>query len=300
MVIIQDVSIYLPEKTLTNNDFHALGIETDNEWIVSRTGIHSRRICSELESVSSIGIKACEGLSFKKEDIGVLIIATSTHDKSFPSAAVYVHAALGLPKQCIAFDLYDACNGFVQAFSVAMHYIKNTKKKAIVVGAEKMSSIVDWSDRGTCILFGDGAGAVLLSGEDVTLYDESSNTLSEHKDELLANPKISMNGNKVFKFAVTCIAQDATEILQRNNLSPRDVDFFVPHQANTRILDAVAKQVDFKEGTCVNVLKDIGNISAATIPVALYSIKDKLTKDKIILMTGFAAGFRYGSVLIRN
>lgn len=299
-MFIKSVGAYLPKNSLNNAELiDKYRLTSDDEWIVTRTGIKSRHIADLEETTAFMAIEAAKQCQIDKSKIKVLIVATSTNPKAFPSVATAVHRALGLGLDTIVFDINDACNGFVQAMSIAMQYIKNTSNQALVIGAEKMSTLVDWTDRATCVLFGDGAGAVVI--EDIKqLTDSSSNTLSAYEDELYCTDKIYMNGQTVFKNATNCFVSDITGILTRNNLEPKDIDFFVPHQANSRILEAVSKILNFRDNSVVNTVKFYANTSAATIPIALSTIKHKLEPGMLVLLSGFGAGFRYGSFLFRN
>jgi 3-oxoacyl-[acyl-carrier-protein] synthase-3 len=247
-----------------------------------------------------MAILAAEGLKIEDKNlIHLVIVATSTHSKSFPSVSSYVHKALSLSHSCTCFDISDACNGFVQAIILAHSLLRGTGYQALVIGADKMSSILDWSDRNTSILFGDGAGAMLIDS-DKDDFKSTSYTMSEHIEELYANPKVYMNGSKVFKYAVNSMAQDIVDILTLNSLDQDQIRYFVPHQANSRIIEAIRERVKLSDDRIVNIIASYANTSAATIPFGLHSIFQKLEQGDLLLLSGFAAGFRGGSVLLRR
>jgi len=289
---------YLPKHKVLNSYFQeVLGLDTNDEWIITRAGIKSRYLSDETETAACMAMKAAQVAAGEEKEIKAIVVATSTNSQAFPSIAAQVHRSLNLPQDCICFDLNDACNGFVQAFSVAMSMIKHGEK-AVVVGVDQMSSIVDYTDRSTCVLFGDGAGAVLIQKDESKQFASTSYTLSSYTQDLEAKPKVKMNGKVVFKFAIECISNDVKNILNKAGTPVEKVKYFIPHQANSRILDAVEKQVNLPTGVLINVVENYGNTSAATVPIALDHIKNRLSSGEILVMSGFAAGFRGGSVLV--
>ena len=298
---VKDISTFCPDRSVTNEELileHKL--DSSHEWIVERTGIYSRNLCDANMNVSDMAVLAAQALKIEdKSLIRVVIVATSTHDKAFPSASSYVHRALALNSSCTCFDVSDACNGFVQATILAHKLLQGTNYQALVIGVDKMSSILDWSDRNTAILFGDGAGAMLIDS-DKDDFQSTSYTISEHIEELYADPNVYMNGTKVFKYAINSISQDITDILAVNGLAQGQIKYFVPHQANSRIIEAIKERMQLSDDRIVNVIANYANTSAATIPIGLYSIFQKLQQGDLLLLSGFAAGFRGGSVLLRR
>lgn len=299
-MLIDSIQIYVPNIIVTNDDLRSkMGIDTSDEWIKSRTGIEARRICGDDETACSMAIMAAMQCNLNCDKVKAIIVATSTHNQGFPSIAVHVHRALKLGPDVVSFDINDACNGFIQALSTAFRFLDHEDDVALVIGSDKMSSILNWNDRSTCVLFGDGAGVVAITKKTMALFDSTSYTLSDYLDSLHASPKIEMDGQTVFKTAVQSMCEDVANILSRNGIDKDSVDFFIPHQANARIIDAVKRHINLPESATVNVIANYGNTSAATIPIGLHSIKDRLKSGQIVLMTGFGAGFRGGSVLMR-
>lgn len=308
---------YLPERRLSNADLEKM-VETNDAWIVERTGISNRHIAGPHESVASMGTEAArraiEMAGINVEDIGLIIVGTATPDKLFPSAAVLVQKALGLPG-IPAFDVTAACSGFVYALSVADKFIKTgTVKNALVIGSETLSRIVNWQDRTTCILFGDGAGAVVLGESD------QPGVLSTHLhadgayEDLLFCPNpmpgspdkdltqhIVMRGNEVFKVAVRTLSNIVDETLSANGLEKSAVDWLIPHQANMRIISAIASKLDLPMERVVVTIHDHGNTSGASIPLALdAAVRDgRVQRGQLLLLEAFGGGFTWGSALIR-
>ena len=308
---------YLPKKILTNNDL-SKKLDTSDEWIKSRTGIRQRHIADKNQLNSDLGYEAAKkaiiNAKIKISDIDLIIVATSTPDHTFPSTATKVQAKLGI-KKGFAFDIQAACSGFIYAMSVADNYILNNQAtNALVIGSEIFSRILDWNDRSTCVLFGDGAGAVVLQS---TNEKSQSLILSNHlhsdgdfKDMLYVDggPSTSnnvgflrMDGSGVFKHAVKNISATIFEALETNNLSIEDVDWFVPHQANSRILDSVAKKVGLRNEQIIVTVDKHANTSAASIPLALNEavISNKIKKGDIVLLAAMGGGFTWGSSIIR-
>jgi 3-oxoacyl-[acyl-carrier-protein] synthase-3 len=293
---IEAISAFIPDHSLTNQDLiNKYNLASTNEWILERTGIVSRNICPEDVNACDMAIAAAKDLKIPdKSKIKYVIVATSTHAQAFPSIAIYVHQALELDTSATCFDINDACNGFVQAVTIAQNMLKDDEQ-AIVIGTDKMSQIVDWNDRSTSVIFGDGAGAMLISAN-TDKYLTTSYTLSQNTGELYADPLVSMNGPKVFKYAVSSIISDIQDILNKNHLSPQQIKYFIPHQANSRIIEAIKERLHVDN--VVNVIANYGNTSAASIPIALTHVWDNLSSGDLILISGFAAGFRGGSAIL--
>ena len=306
---IEGVGIYLPEKVLTNFDLEKM-VDTSDEWITTRTGIKERRI-AENESVVDLAVKAAqeaiEKAGIEKGEIELLILATLSPQLGFPATACLVQEKLGLPPSAVSFDISAACSGFLYALDIADAYLKSKKKKtALIIGAEKLSSIVDWKDRSTCVLFGDGAGAAVVRYDENSDSDVLSTKLytkgSEWKilyRELCGYLK--MEGRKVFKEAVTGMTKSSLEAIEEAGLKPEDIDLVVPHQANLRIIKALAERLGVPmEKVFVNVNR-YGNTSAASIPIALYeAIKEgKLKRGMNVLLTAMGGGLTWGSAVLR-
>lgn len=313
----------LPEKVLTNFDLEKM-VDTNDEWIVSRTGIRERRISDENTAVSDLAyeasLKALEASGVSAEEIDLIIVATVTPDMSFPSTACILQDKLGAVKAA-AFDLEAACSGFLYGITVAQQFIATGMyKHVLVIGAETLSKITDFTDRNTCVLFGDGAGAVVL-GEVEQGYGILSTDLGANGEggkylmqpaggsrkpasiETINNREhyIYMGGGEVFKFAVRIMGQGAVNVVEKAGLSLTDVDYLVPHQANIRIIEAAAKRVGLPmEKVKVNLDK-YGNMSAASIPVALdEAIKEgKINKGDHVVLVGFGGGLTWGAAMIR-
>ena len=307
------VGSYLPKNVLTNKDLEEF-LDTTDEWITSRTGIKQRHIVSKNEATSDLALEASlmaiTDSGIDKDDIDLIIVATTTPDKVFPSTACILQAKLKI-KECPAFDVQAVCSGFIYALSIADNFIKtNSAKNILVVGADSMSKITDYKDRGNAILWGDGAGAVILSASD-NLGILSTHIHSDGKFEnLLHVPKkndssvvdtIEMKGSQVFKMAVNTLDKIVDETLLANNLQKEDIDWLVPHQANIRILEATARKLDMDMSKVIVTIDKHGNTSAASIPLALdQGVKEnKIKPGNLILMEAFGGGFTWGSALIR-
>lgn len=307
---------YLPSKVVTNHEL-AQTIDTSHEWVVERTGIFERHIAAPNELTSDLAAKACEDLLRKTgtspDDIDLIVLATTTPDDTFPATAVTVQAKIKA-KHAFAFDIQAVCAGFIYALAVADNFIKTGQaKKALVIGAETMSRIVDWTDRNTCVLFGDGAAAVLLEGQKDTnrgilsthLYSDGSYRDILHvtggaaRSELVG--KISMNGRDVFRHAVEKLGQSVETAFAHHNLSAQDIDWFVPHQANKRIIDAVSKRFELPPEKVVLTVDKHANTSAASIPLALNAASQdgRIQPGHLILCEAIGGGLAWGSALIR-
>ena len=299
---------YLPEKILTNKDLEKM-VDTSDEWIIERTGIESRHIASEDESsvdmAYNASINAIKNADINPNAIDMIIVATTTPERKFPSTAVLLQNKLK-NNRAFAFDLNAACTGFIYALDIANTYIKNRiANHVLVVGTEKITSLLDWSDRNTCVLFGDGAGAALLaSSEAPGILSNTIGSDGSYKDLLTVNTDrevIEMSGNDVFKIAVNTMGKLAAETLEKNDMTIDSVDWLIPHQANSRIINAVAKKINLPEEKIVMTVKTHGNTSAASIPLALdHANNNNLIKDEdVIMFEAFGAGFTWGSTLLK-
>lgn len=319
--VIQSTGSYLPEKVLTNQDLEKI-VDTSDEWITQRSGIKSRHIAADDEATSDMAIaaarQAMEAGGFSADDIDGVIVATTTPDTTFPSVAVSVQAALGL-KPGLAFDVQAVCTGFVYALATANSFLVTKQaQRILVIGAEKMSSIVDWEDRTTCVLFADGAGAVVVEAQDGAAGDVSDRgILSTHlyadgntRDLLKTtggpsttgeSGTILMQGREVFKHAVQYMADVVRETLEANNVQPSEIDYLVPHQANSRIIEATAKKLDMEMERVVLTVGHHGNTSAASIPLALdEAVRDgRISQGKLILLEALGGGLTWGAALVR-
>ena len=309
---------YLPKKILTNEDLTKI-VDTSDEWIVSRTGIKQRHIADSQEKTSDLALEACkkalEKANLKPSDIDGIIVATTTPDLVFPSTASILQKKLG-SRIGFAFDVQAVCSGFVYALSVADSMIRvGRATRMLVVGAETFSRIIDWKDRNTCVLFGDGAGAVIIEkttqnpseGSNPGILDAQIFTDGHFTDDLRTteateenpHPHVVMNGSEVFKHAVTNLASVADLILQKNNLSKEDVTWLVPHQANLRIITSTGKKLGLDPERVVVTVDKHANTSAASIPLAFDSAFDKMKKGDLILTESMGGGFTWGAALIR-
>lgn len=310
---------YLPEKVLSNFDLEKM-VETSDQWIVERTGIHQRHIAADEETTSDLALqaskKAIEAAGIENSDIDLIIVATTTPDRIFPSTACLLQEKLGIVG-CAAFDVQAVCTGFVYALSVADKFIKtNSAKCALVVGAETLSRIIDWKDRSTCVLFGDGAGAVILqASEEPGILSTHLHADGQYKDLLTVNGGVSennnlfrtgeayiqMKGNEVFKTAVNTLGSIVDETLAANKMKKSDVDWLVPHQANIRIISATAKKLRMSMDSVVTTVGQHGNTSAASIPLAFdVAVRDgRMKAGETVLMEAFGGGFTWGSVLLK-
>lgn len=318
--VIMGCGAYLPETVLTNHDLAKI-VDTSDEWIQERTGIRERRIAAEGELTSDLGtsaaLQALERAEIDANDIDLIILATATPDNTFPATAVTVQANLGI-NHGAAFDLQAVCSGFVYALATADNFLKSGQfERALVIGAETFSRILDWEDRTTCVLFGDGAGAVVLeahkingSGMDRGIIKSELHSDGRHKDKLYVDGgpsstgtvgHLRMHGREVFRHAVTNISDVIQETLAGTNYTPRDIDWFVPHQANKRILDGTARKIGLPAEKVVVTVENHANTSAASIPLALNTaVEDgRLQQGHLVLMEAMGGGFTWGATLAR-
>tara|TARA_S200000501_G_C20864318_1_gene761274 strand:- start:2417 stop:3340 length:924 start_codon:yes stop_codon:yes gene_type:complete len=296
---------YLPAKVLTNKDLETI-VDTTDDWIIERTGIQQRHISEPGETTSSMATKASidaiKSANINNDDIDLIIVATTTPDMVFPSTACILQNNLKI--KAPAFDVQAACTGFIYAMSIADNYIRTgTSKNVLIVGAEKYSNLLDWSDRSTCVLFGDGAGAVVLSAKpEEGIISSHIHADGQYNDLLdVKNEQIRMKGNEVFKVAVNTLSKLVDETLEKNNMDKSDIDWLVPHQANLRIIKAAAKKLSLSLDQVVVTVDRHANTSAASIPLALNeAVKDgRIKDDQVILLEAFGSGFTWGSVLLR-
>lgn len=309
---------FLPQNILTNADLEKM-VDTTHEWIVERTGIHQRHIAGPSDTALSMAEAAARDAlahaGWVPADIGMIIVATTTPEKMFPSTACLLQERLSIAG-CPAFDLNStACAGFVYALSIADQFIRQgAVKSALVIGSEVMSRVIDWKDRSTCVLFGDGAGAVLLGADTKPgILSTHLHADGTHKDVLslpvsLGKPldveealTLKMSGNQLFKLAVTILENLFDETLAANGLQQKDVDWLVPHQANIRIIQAMAKKLHLPMERVALSLKEQGNTSSASIPLALHKTiqEGKIKRGDLLLLEGFGGGLAWGSALIR-
>ncbi len=313
----------VPDRVLTNFDLEKM-VETSDEWITTRTGIKERRIAAADEYTSTFAVKAAKNAlqlaGVTAVDIDLIIVATITPDFPFPATACIVQNELGAAN-AVAFDVTAACSGFLYALSIADKFIRTgAAKRALVIGAEVLSRIVDWTDRNTCLLFGDGAGAVVLDASEGERGILSSHIHSDGAYwELLYQPGcgsrnppvqkslddklvyLMMQGNEIFKLAVRAMAEVANEALAANNMIAADINLFIPHQANRRIIDAIGKRLGLSDERVVVNLDRYGNTSAASIPIALDEVNraSRINEGDILLLDAFGGGLTWGSVLLR-
>ncbi|MBO6524026.1 MAG: ketoacyl-ACP synthase III [Balneolaceae bacterium] len=319
---ISAIGHFLPEDRMTNFDLEKL-VETNDEWIRTRTGISERRILKDPDKATSyMATKAAEealqSAGVSAEEIDVIIVATVTPDYIFPATACLVQEKLGA-KNAFAFDISAACSGFIYALTTGASFIQGrTAKKVLVIGADKMSSILDYTDRTTCILFGDGAGAVVLEASDdetgiidsihhtegdinCGLYQPAGGSLrpASHETVDAKMHSIRQDGRAVFKKATMGMADVSLEIMKKNDLAPEDVAWLVPHQANLRIIDATANRMGISSDKVMINIDRYGNTTAATIPLCLYDWKDQLSKGDNLVLAAFGGGFTWGAVYVK-
>jgi 3-oxoacyl-[acyl-carrier-protein] synthase-3 len=309
---------YLPERIMENTELEQM-VDTSDEWIKSRTGIHKRHIAAEGETTCDLAEHASRmamaAASVSADEIDLIIVATTTPDLIFPSTACLLQERLGVSGTA-AFDVQAVCTGFIYALSIADKFIKTgAATKALVVGAETLSNIIDWTDRDTCVLFGDGAGAVVLEVSDQPgIISTFLHADGKHKDLLKVpagistdyasvkdgNAYIEMQGNEVFKMAVNTLGRIVDETLAANNLDKHDIDWLIPHQASTRIISATAKKLDMPMDKVVVTVDQHGNTSAASVPLALdEAVRDgRIKRGDKLLLEAFGGGFTWGSALV--
>jgi 3-oxoacyl-[acyl-carrier-protein] synthase-3 len=307
----------LPPNRVTNADLQARGIDTSHEWIVERTGIEARHFAGDGETTATLATeaaqKALEAAGVAADKIGLIVLATATPDQTFPASATRVQTALGID-DCIAFDVAAVCTGFLYALSVADNMIKGGMADyALVIGSETFSRILDWEDRATCVLFGDGAGAILLKAEEAQdrgILATKLHADGRHNDLLFVDGgasttgtigKLRMRGKEVFRHAVTNLANVLTEVLVASGHSSDEVDWVIPHQANKRILDATAKKLGLDPSRVVVTVDQHANTSAASVPLALdVAVRDgRVKKNDLIVLEAMGGGFTWGAAVIR-
>ncbi|MBA3903841.1 MAG: 3-oxoacyl-ACP synthase [Rhodocyclaceae bacterium] len=308
---------YLPPTALSNNDLVARGVDTSDEWVVERTGIRSRHIADETQAASDLALEASRAAiasaGITAEKIDLIILATSTPDYIFPSTACLLQSKLGV-RGAAAFDVQAVCSGFAYAITVAEKFIRSGSHRcALVVGTEVFSRILDWNDRGTCVLFGDGAGAVILEASDTPGILASALHADGSYNEILAvpgnvcggriigSPFLQMDGQAVFKFAVKVLADVAKEALDQAGVKPEEIDWLIPHQANIRIIQATAKKLGMPMEKVITTVEHHGNTSAASIPLALdAAVRDgRIKRGDTLLLEGVGGGFTWGAVLLK-
>jgi 3-oxoacyl-[acyl-carrier-protein] synthase III len=319
---ITAVNAWVPENVMTNKDMEKF-IDTTDEWIQSRTGIKERHILNTPgEGTSDIGARAVEGLLKKRgitaDEIDLLICATTTPDMQFPATANIISDKVGA-KNAWSYDINAACSGFIFALSTASKFIETgAYKKVVVVGADKMSSIIDYTDRATCVIFGDGGGAVLLEANDegngimdsilrvdgsgrVHLHQKAGGSVKPASAETVAAKEhyVYQEGQTVFKFAVTNMADVSAEIMERNNLTGDDVSWLIPHQANKRIIDATARRMGLSDDKVTLNIERYGNTTNGTIPLCLWEWESKFKKGDNIIIAAFGGGFTWGAIWIK-
>ncbi len=311
---------YLPEKVLTNDDLSKL-VDTSDEWIASRTGIRQRHIAADGETTSDLSyhaaVRALEAAGVEASELDLIVLGTTTPDIIFPSTACLVQHRLGA-NGCPAFDVNAACSGFIYALSIADQFIRSgSAKTVLVIGAETLTRMLDWTDRDTCVLFGDGAGAVVLKA------DSEAGILSTHlhadggKKELLYNPvgvsvgfkpeehnagvRVMMSGNEVFKHAVKALDAVVEETLEANGLDRSEIDWLIPHQANLRIIELTARRLDMPMERVIVTVDKHGNTSSGSVPLALDEAvrSGRVQRGQLLLLEAFGGGFTWGSALLR-
>lgn len=315
---ISGVGSYLPHKPVTNDDLVARGVDTSDEWVVERTGIRRRHLAETHQSSSDLALEASRAAiahaGIHIGQIDLILVATSTPDYVFPSTATMLQAKLGIKNGAAAMDVQAVCSGFAYALTVADKFIRSGSHRcALVVGAEVFSRILDWNDRSTCVLFGDGAGAVVVEAADEpgilasALHADGSyvDILSVPGNvcggEVIGSPLLQMDGQAVFKLAVKVLAEVAREVLADAGLDVADVDWLIPHQANVRILHSTAKKLGFPMEKVIATVSDHGNTSAASIPLALdVGVRDgRIRRGQNLILEGVGGGFTWGAVLLK-
>ena len=319
---IAGIGSYVPDKILTNFDFEKM-VDTSDEWIRTRSGIEERHVAADDQATSDLALiaakRALQSARINAKDIGAIIVATATPDMLFPSTACLVQAQIGAPR-VISFDVSAGCTGFLYALAVGESFIQNQYDNILVIGADTLTRITDYKDRGSCVLFGDGAGAVVLKKSEnengiissyfaadgsswEPLYQPAGGTRipASHDSVDQRLHYIKMQGNEVFKLAVRAMAEAATKTLKQANIHASDIDLLIPHQANIRIIEATAKRLHIPKEKVVVNLDRYGNTSAASIPIALDEAiqQGRAHKGSLILLVAFGAGFTWGGVLFK-
>ena len=313
--VIKGTGSALPARRVDNAEL-AKQVDTTDEWIVERTGIRSRYIAAEGETTATLAADACrralEAAGVDAAEVGLIVLATATPDQTFPASATKVQAMLGIP-DCIAFDVAAVCSGFLYALSVADAMIRSGgAKTALVIGSETFSRILDWEDRTTCVLFGDGAGAILLQAEDgeAGILATKLHADGRHNELLYVDGgpsttgtvgKLRMKGREVFRHAVTNLANVLTEVLADTGLTPADIDWVVPHQANARILDATARKLGLPPEKVIVTVDRHANTSAASVPLALdVAVRDgRIKRGDLLVLEAMGGGFTWGAAAVR-
>jgi len=316
---IEGTGRYLPERIMTNADLEKI-VDTSDEWIRSRTGVERRHVATEDQLTSDLCVEAAknaiEDAGITAEDIDLIIVGTTSPDLIFPNIATIIQTKLGI-HGCAAFSIEAACTGFIYALTTADKFVRVGESKcALVIGAEIITKLIDWTDRATCVLFGDGAGAVILKPSDEQgiischlgadgkykdlLYYPVGVSKDLHKAGV-GDSRIIMSGNEVFKVAVKTLENVATKTLEANNIDQSELDWLIPHQANLRIIQATAKRLGLPMEKVILTVQDHGNTSAASVPLALdVSVRDgRVKRGQLVLMEAFGGGFTWGSVLMR-
>jgi 3-oxoacyl-[acyl-carrier-protein] synthase-3 len=313
--VVKGTGSALPERRVDNAEL-ASQVDTSDEWIVERTGIRSRYIAADSETTATLAVEACkralEAAGLQPDDIGLIVLATATPDQTFPSSATKVQAMLGI-SDCIAFDVHAVCTGFLYALTVADSMLRGgSAKRALVIGSETFSRILDWEDRTTCVLFGDGAGAIVLEAEEgeAGILSTSLHADGRHNGLLFVDGgpsttgtvgKLRMKGREVFRHAVVNLADVLNTVLGRAGLTAADVDWVVPHQANARILDATAKKLGLPPEKVVVTVDRHANTSAASVPLALdVAVRDgRIKRGDLLVLEAMGGGFTWGAAALR-
>ena len=318
--VVEGIGAYLPERVLTNRELESM-VDTSGDWIVQRTGIRQRHIAAEGETTSMLATRAAEramaAAGVSAQDIDLIVLATATPDYTFPSVATQVQAALGIT-QGAAFDVQAVCSGFVYAIAIADKFlISGSHKRALVIGAETFSRLLDWEDRTTCVLFGDGAGAAVLSAqpgagtvEDRGVLTSHLRSDGRHREKLFVDGgpsttgttgHLRMSGKEVFRHAVGMVTDVMTDAFNATGLTVDDLDWFVPHQANERIIDASAGKIGLDRNKIVKTVSLHGNTSAASVPLALAAATadGRIKKGDIVMIEAMGGGFTWGAAIIR-
>jgi 3-oxoacyl-[acyl-carrier-protein] synthase-3 len=312
---------YLPEQVLSNDDLVRRGVDTSDEWITSRTGIRQRHVAAEGEYTSDLGyqaaLRALEAAGVEASEIDLIVMGTTTPDLIFPSTATIVQHKLGIAG-CMAFDVNAACSGFIYALTVADKFVRSgAAKTALVIGAETLTRMLDWNDRNTCVLFGDGAGAVVLKADTETgilsthahadgskrelLWCDSGVSAGFKPEKANVGAVVQMVGNEVFKYAVKALDAVVDEALEANGLTKEALDWLVPHQANLRIIEATAKRLNMPMEQVILTVDKHGNTSSGSVPLALDEAvrSGRVQRGQLILLEAFGGGFAWGSALVR-